>query len=88
MIATHNFTLTATCPVDGSRDVYEVSVKVGYLVKCEDIVAAAETISKESPVFQEELTEKLARKIPHSTVTTSGHHRCGVFLTVICEDDS
>ena len=72
MRVTHSLTITAACPVDGKPDHYDAVVKCNRVLKVEDILAAVEGM-KDRKVFQEELTQELARTIG-ARVTTTGYH--------------
>lgn len=80
MLVKHHLTVTATCPVDLKPDHYEVVVECSCVVKVEDILAAAERL-KGRRIFQEALTQELARLLG-AKVTTTGYHS-GV--KTICE---
>jgi hypothetical protein len=72
MRARHSLTVLSACPVDGQRDVYEVEVEVDFVLPVEHILAAVARLTKES-LFQEALTERLARELG-ARVRTSGTH--------------
>jgi hypothetical protein len=81
MICRYEFTLRATCPVDGTLDVYDVAVESPDAVHVEHILASAAALVAK-PVLQEDLTAALARTLG-CRVVTSGHHS-GVKTTVGC----
>lgn len=80
MLVRHYMTVTASCPVDEKPDHYEAIVECARVVKVEDILAAVERL-KGQPIFQEQLTQELARSLG-AKVTTTGYHS-GV--KTICE---
>lgn len=80
MLVKHHFTVTAICPVDLKPDHYEAVVECSCVVKVEDILAAVEGL-KGRCIFQEALTQELARLLG-AKVTTAGYHS-GV--KTICE---
>jgi hypothetical protein len=68
----HSLTVLSACPVDGQRDVYEVEVEVDFVLPVEHILAAVSRLTKEA-LFQEALTERLARELG-ARVRTIGTH--------------
>jgi NADPH-dependent 7-cyano-7-deazaguanine reductase QueF len=72
LLVKHSLTITAACPVDGKPDHYEAVVECSRVLKVEDILAAVETL-KGQKIFQEQLTQELARAIG-AKVTTTGYH--------------
>ena len=72
MQVTHSLTIKARCPVDHKIDVYIVEVTSSVVVKVEDILAEADKF-KSREIFQEDLTEQLARALG-CTVKTVGYH--------------
>lgn len=71
MRVTHELTYYGTCPANGAPDTYSVTVETRRMVAVEDIIAALSALPK--PLYQEEITERLAAAI-NCTVTTIGHH--------------
>lgn len=70
MKVSHTFRGHATCPVDPRIvDDYEVTVETNRLIKVEDIFGAFRRIKEDGPIFQEDLTQKLATAL-NATVTT------------------
>lgn len=80
MLVRHHLTISATCPVDRQPDHYEAVIECSRVLKVEDILAAVERL-KGRRIFQEALTQELARAIG-AKVTTTGYHS-GV--KTICE---
>lgn len=80
MMVTHETTIQAKCPVDEGEDHYVVMFETQRIIKVEDISAAIEALTK-SPVFQEQLTIDLARRLG-ARVTTVGYHS-GFKTTVV-----
>lgn len=80
MLVRHYLTITASCPVDKKPDHYEAVIECARVVKVEDILAAVERL-KTKRIFQEALTQELARALG-AKVTTTGFHS-GV--KTICE---
>lgn len=72
MIVKHRLHIRGRCPVDGKRDKYRVTVKVARVLKVEDILAAVAELTA-GPVFQEDLTVRLAQKLA-AAVKTVGRH--------------
>lgn len=72
MLVKHHLTITASCPIDQKPDHYEAVIECVRVVKVEDILEAV-TALKNRPVFQEELTQELARALG-AKVTTTGYH--------------
>jgi NADPH-dependent 7-cyano-7-deazaguanine reductase QueF len=72
LLVRHHLTITAACPVDGKPDRYEAVVECSRVLKVEDILAVVEAL-KGQKVFQEQLTQELARAIG-AKVTTTGYH--------------
>lgn len=72
MLVRHSLTITAACPVDGKPDHYEAVVECTRVVKVEDILAAVDRL-KAQKIYQEELTQELARVLG-AKVTTTGYH--------------
>lgn len=68
----YRLTITATCPVDGTTDVYEVTLKTNDMLKVEAILDAVKHYTGK-PIFQERLTFVLAMAL-QSEVTTKGTH--------------
>jgi NADPH-dependent 7-cyano-7-deazaguanine reductase QueF len=58
--------------VDRKPDNYAAVIECGYMVKVEAILAAVESL-RSRRIFQEELTQELARVLG-AKVTTSGYH--------------
>lgn len=86
MEVTHKFRLVCRCPVNDDVDVYECAVTVYRLVRCEDVLAAAERHAG-TKVFQEALTQALADEL-RGTVETRGTHVGGKVDTVCtCRPD-
>ncbi len=72
IVTQHRLTFTAICPVNGSRDVYQMTVETSETIEVERILAAVEQATKE-PVYQESLTQWLADGLG-ATVTTEAVH--------------
>jgi NADPH-dependent 7-cyano-7-deazaguanine reductase QueF len=72
LLVRHSLTITAACPVDGKPDHYEAVVECSRVVKVEDILAVVDGL-KAQRIFQEELTQELARSLG-AKVTTTGYH--------------
>jgi hypothetical protein len=83
VIAKHTFKMTALCP-HGGRDFYTAEVEVGRLVEVEKIVRIAAGYS-DVPLYQEQLTERLASEIGGCKVTLTGLH--GAVHTVTVAED-
>lgn len=77
----HCLTIFSLCPIDGRRDVYKMIVRTQRMIRVEDILAAVEAATKK-PVFQEDLTEHLAKAIGCEIETQGWHGE--VQTTVVC----
>lgn len=63
MTAEHRLYIAATCPVDEDvLDIYELVVTTGALIEVEEIHATVRRLTAE-PVFQEDLTDRLAEAL-------------------------
>ena len=78
----HRLTLRATCPIDGSEDVYNCIVSTERTIDVEAILAAAETLTRRRPIYQEDLTRELALSL-RAQIVTHGIHS-GVYTTCRC----
>ena len=67
------------CPVDDAIDTYAIRIKARRVVKVEDILAAISELPQ--PLFQEEITRRLAARLG-CRVTTIGFHS-GVKTTCV-----
>lgn len=77
---THEFRMSALCPIDGTVDYYQVTLAVGdRLVHVEDVLDVARSYADQT-LFQEWLTARLASDLG-GDVTTVGFHS-GVRTTV------
>lgn len=84
MRVTHEFKLTARCPVDATFDTYIVTVETDHQIDVEHILkTAASCHSTEEYIYQEDLTQRLATQL-ELPVTTRGTHSA-VVTTVTCE---
>jgi hypothetical protein len=63
---------SALCPVDGSRDWYDLRVRSDVVIPVERILEVAEAAEGER-VFQEVLTEQMAKEL-NATVVSDGVH--------------
>ena len=81
MLVNHTLTASALCPVNGARDVYEVTLQLTGLVHVETIIAK---IADFAPLrmYQEDLTQALADAF-NCTVESVGFHS-GVKTRCIC----
>lgn len=68
----YRLTVTATCPVDETTDVYELTVRTSGMLEVEEILSAVKRYTAK-PIFQERLTFVLAMTL-QSEVTTKGTH--------------
>lgn len=80
MNVTHRLTITANCPVDDQADVYRVTVETDRVLPVETILEGVAALTRQ-PLFQEELTERLAELLG-AVVTTKGTHT-GVRTVVV-----
>lgn len=83
MRVTHTLTLTARCPVDDTRDVYECVVTTDRCIEVETIKQIAKTIEG-MKVYQENITEFMRKQLGTGvSVTTRGVHS-GIRTEVTC----
>ncbi len=82
MICRYQFESRSLCPADNSPDVYQVEVTSSEMIRCETLIALADLWSG-VPIFQEELTKKLAAELRCPVVTTGTH--CNGLVTVRVE---
>ena len=68
----HTLEIKARCPVNDGQDTYRLTVTVDRLVKVEDILEAVRKLTAE-PIFQEDLTRRLASELAASVHTTGRH---------------
>ena len=81
MRITYHYQLHAQCPVDNTTiDVYEFTIESAVMIKVETIIECF-VYAAGGPIFQEELTDRVARKLG-AKVTSVGWHS-GV--KTICE---
>ena len=73
MKVTYETTFTATCPVDGTVDVYALTVISEGLVQVEELLDAVKEIGRGDPAFQEDITQQLALMLG-AFVRTEGVH--------------
>lgn len=78
----HRFRLHGTCPVDGATDRYVVTVLADRVVTVELILAVA-LAATVKPIFQEDLTRRIAERLRDVRVRTVCQHgdvrtRCSV----------
>lgn len=68
----HSLTIRCRCPIDHETDAYRVTVRTDRVVKVEDILAAVADLTKQE-AFQENLTERLARRLGCEVETIGTH---------------
>ena len=81
MTIEHSLEIVALCPVDGLPDVYRAIVRTRRVIKVEDILKAAATLSTKK-LFQEDLTQRLHRLLACEVETVGSHS--GVQTRVVC----
>ena len=81
MKVTYETQIVGQCPEDDSTDIYHASFEAEEMVRIEDIQAAIAELPG-GAVYQEVLTQDLARSLPNCKVTTVGYHS-GVKTTVV-----
>lgn len=81
MIVEHQLEITAVCPVDRKPDVYSCLIRCRRVLPVEDILAAVKDLGSE-PIYQEDLTQRLHRRLA-CEVETIGFHS-GVRTRVVC----
>lgn len=69
---TYELEITCSCPVDDDPDVYHLTVTSRRTIPVENILKAVEKL-REDNLFQEELTQRLHRRI-NACVTLVGYH--------------
>lgn len=82
-MVTHKTTITGKCP-HGSSDVYDAVFETNRLIPVE-VIQAAITCFTIAPVYQEDLTKKLADSL-QCRVTLTGVHK--QFTTTTCEGEA
>lgn len=82
MNVTYQYTFAAVCPVDGSRDIYELTAESERTIPAEEIVSAVKRVTERSQ-FQESITRKLATMLGVRVQTVGTHS--GVITTVVCD---
>ena len=68
----HNLTVHVRCPMDGSEDVYEVTVRTHRLIRVKEILETVVLLTA-TPILQEEFTSQLASLLS-ADITTVGTH--------------
>jgi len=68
----HQLRAVATCPVDQTLDVYDVTIETGRVIPVETILETVAALA-DREIFQEDLTVYLAKEL-RCTVTTVGTH--------------
>ncbi len=83
MNVVHRLTIVGDCPVDGARDIYELTVTTYRMIKVESILEAV-TTATDRPDFQEAITTRIKTHLGDGVeVRTVGTHS-GVETTVEC----
>lgn len=72
MIVQHTLTVSAVCPVDGTRDFYKATLHVNRMMSVESIRAEIKEFDSQA-MFQEDLTVKLAEKFCCRVETWGSH---------------
>lgn len=80
MTATYQTRFTAQCPVDGTTDIYDLTVVSEQMIPVEEILEAIKD-STQHLVFQEEIHGNLSARLPDASITIVGTHS-GVLTTV------
>jgi len=78
-MTTHTTTITGKCP-HGCPDVYEATFEVGRLIPVEVIQAAIDCYTM-GPVYQEDLTRKLAECLRCKVTLKGTHSKFGTVTT-------
>jgi len=73
--------IECNCPVNGERDVYQVTLVSHEKILVEDIIEYMGRFSNET-VFQEDLTQKIAKDFNCETTSIGSHS--GVITKVTC----
>ena len=83
MRVTHTLTLTARCPVDDARDVYECVIATDRCIEVESIIEIAKVVAG-MKAYQENITQYIRQQLGTGvSVTTRGVHS-GVNTEVTC----
>jgi len=83
MKVTHTLKITARCPVDDTRDVYECVVTTSRCIEVERILEIAKTVD-DMKTYQENVTQFIRHQLGTGvSVTTRGVHS-GVETEVTC----
>jgi hypothetical protein len=80
MLNIYEWEITCACPVDDDPDVYSMTVTSHRTIPVEEIIKAVGEVTKEK-MFQEDLTQRLHRKI-NACVKLVGYHS-GIKVTSI-----
>jgi hypothetical protein len=83
MRVTHSLTITARCPVDDTRDVYECKITTKRCIEVERILEVAKIVEG-MKTYQENVTQFIRQQLGTGvSVTTRGIHS-GVQTEVTC----
>lgn len=84
MQVTHELQFVATCPVDGTHDLYELTIVTSRLIAVESILEAVRVATAE-PAFQEAIAAGIRGHLGGDdlSLTLCGFHS-GVSTTVCC----
>lgn len=72
ILTKHALTVEANCPVDDTLDVYSVTVETTEVIDVEKILHAIDKLTAK-PLYQEELTLGLSRRLGAKVVTVGEH---------------
>jgi hypothetical protein len=67
----HELKIQGRCPINDGLDVYDLIVETTVIIKVEDILSAVTELPQ--PIFQEDITQRLAHKL-RASITTIGFH--------------
>ena len=73
MRATYSTTFVGLCPVDDTRDVYELTVVSDSMIPVESLLRAISEATVHS-AYQEDITGNLAARLKGAAITTIGVH--------------
>lgn len=82
MMTTYEFTVTATCPANGSRDEYKFTMDFAGMLRVEGIFDTISLLTAQ-PIYQEHLTQKIHDAFEAQQTVSVGTHS-GVKTTCIC----
>ncbi len=77
----YKFKAGGTCPINGRRDLFDVTIKSDRLVLVEDLLEVVDELNNQ-PIFQEGWTRALAERLGVEVVTKGWHSG----VRVVCRE--